>query len=499
MSDGSLIESQAITRQHTNGDVDVLDTSAAGGLVVRGGGLRVATYVAGVLISVVGASLMTRHLGVVNFGRYTTVLSFITIIALLSDLGLTGIGLRRAAVDDATERERTLRNIVGMRLTTSTIGIALACTFAILVGYPAVMVEGIAVAGVGLLALVTLHGYVLRLQVGLRLGWTAALDFIVVVSQTVVVVILVVAGASLLPFTGAQIPGALIAAVISALLVRHSSRLRPSFERRQWKRLGRELLPFAAATAIGAVYFQVEIVVLSLASSGEQTGLFSTAFRITAVAVGIPWLVASSAFPVIARAAERDRERLKYVVRQMFDASLTAGVGIAIAIFLGAQFAIDVVAGPKYHSSIEVLKIQSITVAFTFLMTQWGFTLLALKRTRALLAINALGLATAIGLTILLGSIYGASGASVALVSAEATLAVGYAFFLKRGADNLSVRRATVPRVALAAATAVGVATLSSTSSLVATIIGLTVYLLVLTATGGLPAEVFELLPRRRS
>src|SRR4029077_14896935 len=150
--------------------------------------------------------------------------------------------------------------------------------------------------------------------------------------------------------------------------VRHSSRLRPAFEREYWKRLGRELLPYAAAAAIGAVYFRVEIVVLSLASTGVETGFFSSAFRITEVVVGIPWLVASSALPVIARAAERDRERLKYVLRQMFAASLTAGVGIAVVVFLGARFAIDVVAGPKYRSSVEVLQIQAITVAFTFLM-----------------------------------------------------------------------------------------------------------------------------------
>jgi O-antigen/teichoic acid export membrane protein len=337
----------------------------------------------------------------------------------------------------------------------------------------------------------------MQLQLSLQLGWTATLELIRQVSQTLVVVILVIAGASLLAFTGAQIPGVILATAIAALLVRHSSRLRPSFERQAWKHLTRELLPYAAASAIGAVYFRVEIVVLSLVSTGVQTGLFSTAFRITEVVVGIPWLVASSALPVIARSAEHDRDRLTYALRQMFDVSLTAGVGIAVAMFLGAQFAIAVVAGPKYRASVEVLQIQSITVAFTFLMTQWGFTLLALKRSRALLAINALGLATAIGLAVVLGSAYGANGASVALIGAEAVLAIGYALCLNRGDHNLSVRVRTAPRVALAAAAAIGVATVSSTSSLVATIIGVSVYLAVIAATGGLPAEVFELLPRR--
>lgn len=478
-------------------DADVLDTAAAGGLVVRGGTLRVIGYVTAILVSVVAAALMLRHLGKVDFGRYTTALAFITIIGSLSDLGLTGIGLRQAAVGDRATRERIMRNVLGMRIVTSSVGIAVACVFAVLVGYPTVMVEGIALAGVGLLALVTLDSYTMQLQIGLKLSWTAALEVLRQIGQTFVVIALVLVGAPLLPFIGAQIPGAFLAAAIAAFLARHSSRLLPAFDRVEWRRLAHDLLPYAAASAIGAVYFRVEIVVLSLVSTGAETGLFSAAFRITEVVVGIPWLVASSALPVVSRAAEHDRERLAYALRRMFDASLAAGVGIAVAIFLGAPFAIKVVAGPQYSGSVEVLRIQAVTIAFTFLVTQWGFALLALKRTRALLVINVIGLTTAVGVAIVLGGLKGADGASVALVGAEAVLAIGYAFALARVSPDLRVRLAIAPRVGLAAIVALGVAILSSTPSFPATIIGAVVYLVALTALGALPAEIRELLPGR--
>lgn len=499
VADGRVIEPAAAPPGAPSNPeaADVLDSTAAGALVVRGGTLRVLGYVAAVAASVIGAALMLRHLGVVNFGRYATVLSFITIIGALSDLGLTGIGLRQAAVGDHDARERIVRNVLGMRLTTSTIGIAVACLFGIAVGYPAVMIEGIALAGVGLLGLVTVDSYTMQLQVGLKLGWTAALELLRQIGQTIIVIVLVLAGASLLPFTGAQIPGIVAATAIAGGLVRHTLRLTPSFDRAEWRQLAHDLLPYAVASAIGAVYFRIEIVVLSLVSTGEQTGLFSAAFRITEVVVGIPWLVASSALPVIARAAENDRERLAYMLRRMFDASLAAGVGIAVAIFLGAQFAIEVVAGSRYQGSVEVLQIQSVTVAFTFLVTQWGFALLALKRTRALLAINALALVTAIGVTAALAQSAGAKGASIALVSAEALLAIGYALSLSRVSAGLRVRLRSAPRVALAAGVGVGVATVSSVSSLPATIIGVAVYVLTLLITGGLPTEIWELLPRR--
>jgi O-antigen/teichoic acid export membrane protein len=499
MTEGALVESGSVPGASTPGETDVLDTSAAGGLVVRGGTMRVLSYLCGVLVSAIGAALMLRYLGVRDFGRYATVLSFITIIGALSDLGLTAIGLRKAAVGDRAERDRVLRNVLGMRLATATAGIALACAFGIAVNYPPVIVEGIALAGVGLIALLVLDNYTMRLQLELRLTWTAALLLVVQAFQTSVVVILVLAAAPLLLFMGSQIPGTAVTAVIAGILVHRGARLLPSFDRSQWLDMARELLPYAAASAMGAVYFRVGIVVLSLISTGTQTGLFGAAFRITEIVVGIPWLVASSALPVIFRTAVHDRERFAYALRQLFDASLAAGVGIAIAIYLGAPFAIELVAGPHYGGSIEVLRIQSITVAFTFLMTQWGFALLALKRTRAILIISALGLSTAIVLAVILGSVAGAKGASVALVGAEAVLAAGYAVGLHRAHANLRIRRATVPRVAVAAAASVGVATITSASSFVATIVGVAVYLIVLTATGGLPPELRELVPRRRA
>jgi O-antigen/teichoic acid export membrane protein len=490
-------DAMAVVPLGAPGEQDVLETSAAGRMVLRGGTLRVLGYLTSILVSVLGAALMLRHLGRVGFGRYATALAITTIIGSLSDLGLTGVGLRQAAAGRREDREGIIRNVLGMRLSISTIGIALGCAFGIAVGYPTVMIEGVAVAGIGLLLLVTFDSYSMLLQLELRLGWTAVLELLRQVLQTVVIVLLVLAGATLLPFIGSQLPGSLAVAIAAALLVRAGLRLAPSFNVREWAKLGRTLLPFAAASAIGAVYFRVEIVILSLVAASGQTGLFGAAFRITEVVVGIPWLVAASALPLISRAAEHDRERLAYALGRLFEASLIAGVGLAVIVFLGARFGIEVVGGAQYHGSIEVLRVQAATVAFTFFVTQWGFALLALKRTRALLTVNALAMLTAVAVTLVLAPIDGATGASIALVVAEAVLATGYASALRRDDPRLGVQLRAIPRTLLAAAVAIGVATVTGVPSVVAAIIGAIVYVLVLAITGGLPPELWELVPRR--
>src|SRR5688572_33282559 len=80
---------------------DLLDTPLAGPAAIRGGVVRAAGYLVGVVLSVGSAALLFRHLGVADAGRYVTVLSLVTIAGGLSDLGLTAIAIRELAVRDA--------------------------------------------------------------------------------------------------------------------------------------------------------------------------------------------------------------------------------------------------------------------------------------------------------------------------------------------------------------------------------------------------------------
>ena len=87
--------------------------AAAGAAAARGGGLRVGGYIVGALFSVISASLLTRHLGVVQFGEYVTALSLVAIVGALSDLGLTAVGVRELSMRPPAERWSLARDLLG--------------------------------------------------------------------------------------------------------------------------------------------------------------------------------------------------------------------------------------------------------------------------------------------------------------------------------------------------------------------------------------------------
>src|SRR5690606_24815147 len=124
-------------------------------------------------------------------------------------------------------------------------------------------------------------------------------------------------------------------------------------------------LPYTAAVALNVVYFRVTILVMSLEASRLETGYFATSFRVVEVLLGIPALVIGAAYPILARAERDDAERFRYAMRRILELALLLGVWMAVCCVVGAQAAIDVLAGDEAQPAVAVLRVQGLTLAAT--------------------------------------------------------------------------------------------------------------------------------------
>jgi O-antigen/teichoic acid export membrane protein len=475
--------------------IDVLDTPAAGGAAIRGGTLRLGGYIASVGLGLAAVPLLLRHLGVVDFGRYTLVLSLVALVQGLTEGGLSAIGLREYSVLDERARQGLVRELLGLRILLTTAGLALAVAFTVIAGYDSSIVLGTVVAGGGLLALVLFNLLSIPLAAELRFGWLTAAEVSRQAVATVLIVALVVAGAGLVPLLAVQIPAGLVSLAVALTLVRRVVSLRPSFEMARWWALVRDTLPYAAAIAVSAIYFRVTIVIMSLVSSDQQTGYFAASYRVIEVLIGVPLLVVSAAFPIISRAERDDAVRLQYASQRTFDMMVFAGAGTALMVALSAPFIIDVLAGAKFGPSVGTLRIQAIALAFTFASVTCGFLLLAMRRHKAILVGNFVPLAFGVALTLVLAPAHGARGAAAATVAAELGLAV-VMLALVRGSSPgripLALRAVAATGVAAGIATGVGIALLSALHPVVAALGAGVVYVGVLAALRQIPRELAE-------
>ena len=498
--DGSASENRTDEPSPEAEVVDVLDSEHAGTKAIRGGAVRTAGFGLALLFSAVSVPFMVRHLGPVDYGYFVTVSSIVFIIGGITEAGLTNLGIREVSVLDSDARVSFLSNLVGLRFALTIPGIAIAVALTWVTGANAPIIYGTAIVGFGLLLTLTQQTYMIPLNAQLRLGWVTVLEVLKAGTLSAFFIAAVIAGAGLVTFYWASVVASAVMIAATLLLVRHHGSLRPSFDLRIWRRILRETLPYAAAVAVGLVYFRIAVVLMSYVSTGEETGIFSAAFRIVEMLAIIPWIVVSSAFPILARAARDDENRLGYAVQRLFEMCLIIGVGLAVCLAIGAPFAISVIAGKGFDASVPVLRLQSLTMITAFLLATWSFAMLSLGLFRQILIANAVAALVAVVGTLTLSPPLGAEGAALATVAAETVLVAILLAFLIRSRPGLTPNLAVVPKVLAGAALAVAVALAAhQLPSVVLSALAGLIFTAVVLATRAVPPDLFGAIPFRRS
>jgi O-antigen/teichoic acid export membrane protein len=479
------------------GPGDLLDSAEAGRATIRGGTLRVLGYGAGAALTLASVPLLVRHLGVVGFGRYTTVVSLVAIVGAITDAGLAAVAIREHATTSGRLRERLVRNLLGIRIVLTTLGVAAAAAFAALAGYDASLVLGTVLAGAGLVLLVVQQTWATALQADLRLGWVTVAELLRQAVFVAGIIALVVLGSSIVGLFAVAIPSSLATLALTAVLVRGTTALRPSFDVAVWRTLLRDTLPVAAAVALHGVYLRVVIVLMSVTAAGLQTGYFATSFRIVEVLLAVPFLLSQAILPVLARAARDDEERLAYALQRALEVALVGGAGATVLTVVGAPLAVNILAGAEGEGAVDVLRVQAIVVALTCLTTTWQYTLFALRCHHALVIANLAGLVAVVTGALVLVPSHGAVGAAVAAVLGELVLLAASVGALVRLRPRLRPALRNLLPVAGASATGLAAGLLPDVADVLRIALAAAAYAAVAFMLRAVPAELTQALRPR--
>jgi O-antigen/teichoic acid export membrane protein len=477
--------------------VDVLRTGEAGGRVIRGGALRGAGYAAGILFGAGTSVLLLRHLGVEDFGRYGIVVALLGIVSAVTDAGLTAVGSRELAILPVAERPALLRNLVGLRITLTAAGVLVATGFALVAGYPGVVVAGTAIAGVGVVLVNTQATLMMPLAIELRYGAITLIETLRHALTLVGVAVLVIAGASLLPFFGVQVAVGVVVLLLTPLFVVGVVGMRPVIERATARELLRESLPLAAALAMNIVYLRLLVILVSIQTDEVETGLFVTGFRIFEILLGIPTLILAVALPLLAVAGAEDRERLRYALQQMTEAAVTASLLLVLVTVVLAEPAILLLGGEQYRDAVPILQVLAFALLGIFLSQVWTLGLISLRRQRDVAVANAIALAFVLVLGVVLIRAYSGIGGAAAAVATEGVLALLIYGFLARADRAVVPRLGFVPRP-LAAGVAGALVALLPLSPWITAPLAAAVFIAVAVAIGAVPPEIVPALRGRK-
>ena len=388
--------------------------------VVRGGAVRLVGFGLVNVLGVVSALILLRHLGVVDYGRYGTVLALIGIASGLADAGLTVVGTRELALRPAGEERRRLVGLMtALRLLLAVVFVSAALGIGAAAGYDDVMLGGVALAGLGAILLAAQVTIALPLSVELRNARLVASEIIKQVVLVGGIALCAVLGASLTWFFAVQVAIGIVSLAALPLLMGGNALLAPRWDGREAREFAKKALPIAAALVLTVAYVRLLVVLCSVLTGDFETGLFVTSARIIEMLGGVALLISGVVLPVVSVAARDDRGRLEYVLARTTEVSLMLGGLIAIVFAFGARPVVTLLGGEEFADAAPVLRLQAPAVITIFLLQAWAAFLIADDHRRALLRCALIGLCTLVVAGVVLISLADARGAAGAAVLAD--------------------------------------------------------------------------------
>lgn len=418
------------------GDDDAhLRSGDAGTVAATGGALRLQVRIVTLGLTLLATIVLVRALGDDRFGELSLIVALVTIVSGLSDLGLSGVGIREWIRRGRAERTELLADLLGLRLVAITVGSLLALGFAVVVGYSADVVAGLAAALVGTAFNAMQAALTIPLIARLRQGLVGLLESVSVAVQAVLQVVLALVGAGVVPIAAAMIPAG-VAGVVATVLASRDELPWPRFHLGPLLQLLRESAAFAAAGAVSVVYLRAAVLLGPLFLTASEFGAFSVAFRAVESLTMLPSMLTLALFPVLTHAALHDRDRLARGYDVLMRSTATMGAAAAGAVIGVAPLITLVFTGGREAITVDAFVLLGCALGALFVGSAGMWMLLAERRYRAVLAINVVALSVNVGLTAVAGAWLDPSWFALGIVVSELMIAVAADRVCRRGLER---------------------------------------------------------------
>jgi O-antigen/teichoic acid export membrane protein len=456
-------------------------------------------------LAVAGLSIFTlrystQYLGAEVYGQYATIVAYVTIFTLLTDLGLTAISSREIA-KHPQDAENIIGNSLAMRVLLS---IVISPLIAIGGWWLYAAKPGQVKVGIALMVLTLVFGSVQSVVSALftakhRNDVPALLGVINKAAYLICILAAGTLGFGLYGFVYAAIITAFLTAAIGTYWAAKRIHLRPHFHFDQWKYLMRTSIPLGIIQIINLLYYKVDTVMLSVMRTPKEVGLYTIAYGIIDVVITIPSMFMTSLMPSLAVA---DKPQLKALVERAFAILAFIAVPIAVGGMLLSRETILLISSREFAGAALPFAVLVLGAAFSYLNTVFGFAAVAVNKQSHMLKVSILTIVLNVAINLFAIPRYGVVGAAAATLITEMVACVGVYLVFSRQ-TGIRVNFFTLWKVVLAGLAMIPAKLLADKAGLplfvsfiAAGLLMTTVYLGLMIVSKGIPEDFQPLLKR---
>ena len=383
------------------------------------------------LISLVIIIYLARYLGTVGFGKYSFVFAYLAFFGVITDLGLHAILVREMSRDSSIA-PKLIGNACIIRLILTISAVFLSIVVIKLMHYPTDTTTYVYVATFILLFQSFSGLYSTVFQANLRMKYNVVAKLVFKILSAGLIFWIIFSHGTLMQVMIALVFSEMIKMLISFSFSKKFVRPRFEIDFGLWKYLFKEALPLALSSVIWIIYYQIDIVMLSLMQGDAAVGIYSGAQKLFQPFSLIPTALLMSLFPVMSASFKTSKDRLVKSYRLSLKHLLIIALPIAMGITFIADKIILLIYGAEFANSTTVLQILIWGLVFTFPNFVLFNLLIAIDKQK--LNTFSMGLCAIVNVTLnlFLIPILSYNGAAIATVMTNIILFVANFYFVSK-------------------------------------------------------------------
>lgn len=318
------------------------------------------------LLSLVLIIYTARILGATGYGKFTFALSFVSIIVIFADLGLSNITTRE--LSRAREGEKDYSAILALKVVLSGIALAVMVVGSFLITEDPVIQRAIWLLAIFILIsnfFSILYAFFRARQ---KMEYEAGAKILQALATTGIGFLILLT----LPSVGNLSAGYLLANLITLALLLPFFHLRFQAVRLRWsravsKRFLRISWPLSLGFLFGGIHLFVDSAMMGYFGEITQTGWYNAAGKIALATIVAATLIAKSFYPVLSRFFKESRERLQRAWQYQMELMVILALPLMIGGLVLAPRIIDFFYGSGYSPSIFAFQLLIVVAGLSFL------------------------------------------------------------------------------------------------------------------------------------
>lgn len=375
---------------------------------------------------------IARVLGDIDFGKYSFAFAFVGLFAILADLGLNTLIVREIA-KEKDMADDYIGACILIKLPLSIFVFGIICLIINLMHYPKDTTCVVYIASIFVIANSFIEFFIAVFAGFERMKYEAILTSVNKSLLLIIGLFLLHAGFGLYGAATAMAISSLIGSLLGLyLMIKKFIIPRFKVEIKFLASLIKKATPLILTTVFFAIYFRIDIVMLSIMRSDAEVGWYSAAYRLIEALMFIPAIYTASIYPVFSDLYKKSSPLLKSAYEKSFKILFTLGLPLTVGGVILSNKIILLLFGEQFYNSISVFQILILAEVFLFVNFPLNFLLISINKEWIVVLNSSLCMVLNIILNLLLIPKVGYIGAGIATVVTEIVFFLFNLYFLSK-------------------------------------------------------------------